>query len=85
MKAFVFALIALTSVNGFAAESCTNKVENYFRAQGQQTQRPQLQAELENGHRAYSILTNYYGGDAAYQVTVDTECNILEVRSLWAE
>lgn len=85
MKTFVFALIALVSVKGFAADSCANKVENYFRAQGQQTQRPQLQTQLENGDRAYSIRTNYYGGDAAYEVTVDRACNILEVRNLWSE
>lgn len=85
MKTFVFALIALASVKGFAADSCANKVENYFRAQGQQTQRPQLEAQAENGDRSYSIRTNYYGGDAAYQVIVDNKCSILSVNNLWSE
>lgn len=85
MKAVVFALIALTSLKGFAGQSCANKVENYFRAQGQQTQPAQLQAEHANGDRVYNIRTNYYGGDAAYQVTVDNKCNITDVNALWSE
>jgi len=85
MKTFVFALVALTSLNSFAGQSCANTVENYFRAQGQQTQRPQLQAQHANGDQVYNIRTNYYGGDAAYQVTVDSQCNILDVNNLWSE
>ena len=85
MKTFVFALIALTSLNSFADQSCPNKIENYFRAQGQQSQPPQLKEQDANGDVHYTIRTNYYGGDAAYQVVVDSQCNILEVRNIWSE
>lgn len=86
MKTFtLIATLLLSSVSFAKNKSCSWAIENHFRAQGYQVRLVQFQKELDGGEKVYHVRTNYWGGDAASEVTTSPKCEILDVRELWSE
>lgn len=65
---------------------CANEAEQavheHTTARTQQAQFLDLTAE---GNQVFEVRTNLHGGDAAYKITVDSNCITVSIEELWAE
>lgn len=85
MKAFILLLsLLLTNEVSFAANKCSAKAESYLKNVGN-TQPATLIEQTQEGFLIYEVRTNNHGGDAAYEVVVDTKCKLISTRLIWSE
>lgn len=85
MKTLATALITLIATQTFAESNCGDAVDKYFTEKHFQVRQIQHQSDLPEGQKAYYARTNYWGGDAAWEVVVNSRCEILKVTELWSE
>jgi hypothetical protein len=85
MKSIILVLaLSLTCGTAAAAKNCAKKAESYLTNVGH-TQPARLVDSMEDGLLVYEVRANQGGGDAAYEVIVDSRCMLISSRLLWSE
>ncbi len=77
-------ILLATNSQAFAAKSCKQEAEQYFKNQGYQIESAQVVSKDENSI-VIKVRTNYHGGQAEDLVLLNKNCDILEVKNVWAE
>ncbi len=87
MKMLLLLFSTILSTNAFAAYSmndCSADAEGYLVKLGY-TQPAELMGDTPEGIQIYHVQVNQHGGDAAYEVIVDSSCDYISHRLLWSE
>lgn len=80
----LFLSITLATSMSMAADICAEQAESYVTNAGY-TSPAVLTAETAEGQLVYQVRTNQNGGEAAFEVIVDSACRLLSIKTLWAE
>ncbi|MBV2168009.1 MAG: hypothetical protein KUL82_04800 [Bdellovibrio sp.] len=87
MKTLLFVLSTILSAKASAVYSmndCSADAEGYLVKLGY-TQPAELMGYTPEGVQIYHVRVNQHGGDAAYEVVVDSSCDYISHRLLWSE
>lgn len=76
-------VLLFVSNSSFAFRDCSQKAGEYLRGIGEPRQ-TRLVA-INHGYLIYHIRTNWYGGDAEYEVVTTSDCKYVSHKLRWSE